>query len=91
MSKVQSVDLKYPPNEAVIRSLTKAMEEAKNGELQGFVMAGVNQRGEVITCISGARQVFQQIGVMEAIKMMVLLQDAESIREEIDRISIEGP
>lgn len=86
MNKPMPVTIERKPNAEVVRVLEMALEEARTGELQGFCLAGVNARGDVLTKICGERMVFSQVGALEALKLRMLLQKVEGIREEISGI-----
>lgn len=75
------VDIKRKPQEDVVRSLERLVDDARAGELQGFVLAGVNERGDVITAHAGDRLVFSQIGALEVLKAKLLVESSQMVRE----------
>ena len=83
---VEAVNIERRVNSAVVGTLERLLDDARAGEIQGFAFAGVNARGDVFTACKGERLIFSQIGALDALKVMILLQNGEGIRDEIKRI-----
>ncbi len=79
---------KQNPDKSVIGAIEDMLEDAKLGLLQGIAVAGVNERGEVVTILSGLSLPFQQVGALQALSATILIRDsvqvAKSLRETLE-------
>lgn len=74
------VKLKREPHLDVIRILEEILTDARKGEVQGFVLAGVDKLGYVQTAWAGDRLVFSQSGALMSLLFTLMLQSDDQVR-----------
>jgi len=81
---VKPVEIKRKPDVDVVVLLESLLEDARIGELQGVVVAGVTSHGDVYSGLAGQLLPYAQIGIMECIKLRIMLQHDEEIQDVIE-------
>ena len=76
---VEPVAIERLPNRAVIESLERILERAKDGRLTGFVLAGTTPYGDVFTAEAGERQLFSLVGAVHCLTTKMLIESDESV------------
>ena len=84
---MKAVDCKLPPQPEVIGALERLLEQAKEGELQGFVLVGTTNKDMVYTEAQGAMKLYETLGNLAATQQILAAQHDEQLGHVINHIT----
>ena len=81
---ISLTDLKRQVDPHLVEMMEMLLDDARKGELQGVIVAGTNDRGEVYCANSGNKfSLYAMVGAIFSVGLESILQRDERVREII--------